>query len=147
MKLSKDLREFIELLNLNRVEYVIVGGHAVAFHGYPRFTGDTDFLVRPDRANASRVISVLNGVGMGDVGLSEKDFCLAGQIIQLGFPPNRIDLVTSISGLTFDEAWSSRVHADLDGLPVSILGKEALLRNKRAVGRAKDLADIEELSD
>lgn len=147
MKLNKDLREFIELLNSHRVEYVLVGGHAVAYHGYPRYTGDIDFLVRPSEENASRLLAVLKDFGMGALGLTSTDFTSPGQIIQFGYPPNRIDLITKISAVTFDEAWSSRIEINMDGLPVSILSKASLLKNKRASGRAKDLADVEELDD
>jgi hypothetical protein len=145
VKLQKDLREFIELLNSAKVEYVIVGGHAVAYHGYPRFTGDIDFLVRPTANNAQSVIAVLQAFGFGAVGISADDFTREEHVVQLGLPPNRIDLLTSISGVTFDEVWSGRVRSDLDETPVSFIGKEQLLRNKRSTGRLKDLADAEQI--
>jgi hypothetical protein len=145
MKLQVDLREFVELLNSRLVEYVIVGGHAVAFHGYPRFTGDIDFFVRPSSQNAARLLDVLATFGFGDVGLDEATFTQPDKVIQLGRPPNRIDLLTSISGLDFDEAWAGRIDAELDGIPVRFPSRDSLLRNKRAAGRAKDLADVEAL--
>jgi hypothetical protein len=143
VKLSKDLREFIELLNSHAVEYVVVGGYAVAYHGYPRYTGDIDFFIRPTDSNAELLLEVLDVFGFGEVGLTREDFTTPGRIVQLGLPPNRIDLVTGITGVTFDEVWGNRVPASLDGIPVSLIGKEELLRNKRASGRAKDLADVE----
>jgi hypothetical protein len=144
-KLQTDLREFIELLNSHGVDYVLVGGHAVAFHGHPRFTGDIDFLLRPTDENARRVLRVLDDFGFGSVGITQRDLLQPGQVVQLGQPPNRIDLLTSISGIDFDTAWSSRVEATLDEQPVNVLGLEELLRNKRASGRQKDLADVEKL--
>lgn len=143
MKLHSDLREFVELLNSRGVEYVIVGGHAVAFHGHPRFTGDIDFLIAANPDNAARVLGCLAAFGFPDLGLAVDDLLQPGQIVQLGRPPNRIDLLTSISGVAFDEAWRTRVAGTLDGLPVAYLGRDALRANKLASGRAKDLADIE----
>jgi uncharacterized nucleotidyltransferase DUF6036 len=144
VKLQKDLREFIELLNSHEVEYLIVGGHAVAFHGYPRLTVDIGCFVRPSTANARRLTAVLQAFGFGTV-VDEQAFTSPDKIIQLGRPPNRIDLLTGISGISFDEAWENRVSAQLDGVPVAFIGRETLLRNKRASGRAKDLADIAEI--
>ena len=146
MKLGKDLREFIELLNSRRVEYIIVGGHAVAFHGHPRFTGDIDFLVRSSRENSDRLLGVLKEFGFSEMSLSPDDFTRDNTVVQLGYPPNRIDLLTSISGVDFEEAWSGRVSGELDGLPVFFLGWDALLKNKRASGRDKDLVDVSKLS-
>lgn len=145
MKLQTDLREFIALLSSHAVDYVIVGGHAVAFHGHPRFTGDIDIFVRPTSENATKLLAALDAFGFGDVGLDLAALTTPDRIVQLGVPPNRIDLLTSISGVTFDDAWRTRVLARLDGLPVAFLGREALLANKRASGRPKDLADIAEL--
>lgn len=146
MKLAKDLREFIELLDSRRVDYVVVGGHAVAFHGHPRFTGDIDFFVRPELENAQRLVSAIAEFGFSDVGISPIDFTQPNTVVQLGYPPNRIDLLTSISGVEFDEAWAGKVSGEMDGLPVFFLGWDALLKNKRASGRAKDVADITKLS-
>lgn len=145
MKLQQDLREFIELLNSHESEYLVVGGHAVAFHGHPRFTGDIDFLVRGSVANAERILSVLRAFGFGDLALTPADFVKPGSVVQLGRPPNRIDLLTSISGVAFDDAWAGRVEGRLDGIPVFFLGLQALLENKLASGRPKDIADVARL--
>src|ERR1700722_13615383 len=107
MRLEKDLREFVELLNSRKVEFVVVGAHALAFHGHPRYTGDLDLLVRPTVENARRVVEGLVEFGFGSFGLAEVDFAKPDHVIQLGYPPNRIDLLTSISGATFDEVWQS----------------------------------------
>ncbi|MFH2008671.1 MAG: hypothetical protein ABI333_18940 [bacterium] len=145
MKLQRDLREFIALLNSHGVEYLLVGGHAVAFHGYPRYTGDIDFFIRPSAANAARMLAVLSDFGFGGAGLTEDDFTRPGQVVQLGQPPNRIDILTQISGVEFDEAWVGAVVTELDELPTRILGRDALLKNKGSTDRAKDRADVEEL--
>ena len=145
MTLQRDLREFIGLLNSLGVEYLIVGGHAVAYHGHPRFTGDIDFLVRPSAANAGRVVTALNKFGFSDLGLTEDDFVRRGSVVQLGRPPNRIDLLTLISGVDFDAAWIGSVAGELDGLPVRFIGFDDLLKNKQAAGRDQDLADVKKL--
>jgi hypothetical protein len=144
-KLQADLREFIVLLNSHHVEYLLVGGHAVAFHGHPRFTGDIDFLVRTTPENASRVLSVLSDFGFADLSITPNDLIEPGRVLQLGHPPNRIDVFTSISGVDFDAAWAARVQAYLDDQPVSLLSREHLIQNKRASGRQKDLADVAKL--
>ncbi len=146
MKLQKDLREFVESLISERAEFVVIGGHAVAYHGHPRYTGDIDFLVRPTVGNAARVLEALRLFGFGDLGLTADDFIRPENVVQLGRPPNRIDLLTTISGVNFDRVWSGRVIATLDGLPVAFIGWDELIANKRASGRAKDLADVAALT-
>jgi len=143
--LPKDWREFFELLNVNNVEYLVVGGFAVAFHGRPRYTDDIDLLFRSTPENAQRLESTIRQFGFGSLGITNQDLQTPDQIIQLGYPPNRIDLINSISGVASEEAWASRVAGDLDGIPVFFISKEALIRNKRASGRTKDLADLDSL--
>lgn len=145
MTLSKDSREFLESLNFRGIEYVIVGAHSLAFHGRPRYTGDLDILVRATPENAARLVDLLNQFGFADSGFKESDFTQPEQLIQLGRAPNRIDLLTSITGVTTDEAFVGKVPAELDGILVFILSKEALIRNKRAVGRPQDIADLSAL--
>ena len=144
-KLQIDLKEFIVLLNSHKVDFIVVGGHAVAFHGHPRFTGDIDFFVRTTPANVERVLAALTAFGFGNLGISEHDLLAPGKVIQLGRPPSRIDILTSISGVDFDTAWDARVPAQLDGQPVNFLGLTELIQNKQASGRTKDLADLEKL--
>lgn len=144
-KLQADLREFIELLNSHNVEYVVVGGHAVAFHGHPRFTGDIDFFVRTTSPNIHRLLAALEDFGFGSLGITEQDLLKPERVIQLGHPPNRIDILTSISGVEFEAAWATRVGSVMDGQPVSILGWNELLKNKKTAGRQKDRADVEKL--
>ena len=145
MPLNKDLREFIELLNSNGVEYLVVGAFAVAFHGFPRYTADLDILIRPTEENADRVMRALAQFGFGKAGIQAADFRSPGMVIQLGVQPNRIDLLTAISGVGFDEAWATRSEAEIEGLPTQFIGRLSLLRNKESTGRAKDLGDAEEL--
>ena len=145
MGLSKDWREFLELLNSRGVDYIIVGAHGLALHGRPRYTGDLDILVRSTPENARMLVDILIEFGFAESGFKEADFLKAGQLIQLGRVPTRIDLLTSISGVSSEEAFASKVSAELDGIPVFVLGKEALVRNKRAVGRPRDLADLDML--
>lgn len=145
MKLQKDLREFVRLLSSLGVDFIVVGGHAVAYHGHPRYTGDIDFLLRPTRANAALVLEALRRFGFGTLALSEDDFVRPGSVVQLGRPPNRIDLLTSISGVEFESAWVASARGSLDGIDVAFLGLEHLLVNKQAAGRPKDLADIDAL--
>jgi hypothetical protein len=145
MPLNKDWREFLELLNSNGVEYLVVGAFAVAFHGYARYTADLDLLLRPSPENADRALRALSQFGFGKLGIRAADLCSPGMVVQLGVKPNRIDLLTTISGVTFDEAWVARSDASLEGIPTSFIGRVELLRNKEQTGRAKDLGDAEEL--
>jgi hypothetical protein len=145
MRLSKDWREFLELLNSGGIDYVIVGAHSLAFHGRPRYTGHLDVLLRATPEQAVKLVSLLNQFGFKDAGIKPADFLEAEQVIQLGRAPNRVDLLTSISGVSTEEAFGTRISAELDGIPVFVLGKDALIRNKRAVGRSQDLADLESL--
>lgn len=145
MKLQRDLREFVALLSSLGVEFIVVGGHAVAYHGHPRYTGDIDFLVRPTPENAKRVLEAIRQFGFGALALTEDDFVRPGSVVQLGRPPNRIDLLTTISGVDFEAALAGQARGSLDGIDVAFLGLTQLLQNKQAAGRAKDLADIEAL--
>lgn len=141
MPLSKDWREFIESFRSNDVEFLIVGALAVGWHGHPRLTGDMDILIRPRPENAERVLLALRQFGFGQLGITTEDLSEPDQILQLGFPPNRIDLITSITGVDTETAWTGRVEADFDGCKAFVIGIDDLLRNKEATGRPKDMAD------
>jgi len=145
MSLQKDLREFIELLNALRVRFVIVGAFAVAYHGYFRYTSDIDLFIDRSVENADRMFRAVEQFGFGDLKLTVEDFTQEDQVIQLGVSPNRIDVMTFLSGVSFDEVWTSREHGDLDGLNVPFISKEMLKRNKAASGTLQDLADLEYL--
>ncbi|MBL8229276.1 MAG: nucleotidyltransferase [Bryobacterales bacterium] len=145
MHLSKDLKEFIAFLNSNKVDYLVVGALAVSWHGFPRYSGDVDFFVRPTEENAERLLTALRQFGFGGLALTVQDFSTPHKIVQLGREPNRIDLMTSISGISFEEAWESRVSGSIQGIPLNMISLQALLRNKAAAGRPKDKIDIDAL--
>ena len=147
MNLEKDLREFVELLNALNVHYVVVGGFAVAHYGHPRYTGDLDLFIERTRDNAERLVQVMESFGFADLNLSADDFLQEDLVIQLGVPPNRIDLLTFLSGVDFEETWTTREHADMGGVSVPVISKELLKRNKTATGRSQDLADLEHLGN
>ena len=135
----------LALFNAHSVEYLVVGGYAMAFHGAPRFTGDIDLLIKADNANAKRVLAALNAFGFSSVGLSETDFLSPRNVIQLGVPPIRIDILMSLSGVEWAKAWNNKISGDYGGVPVFFISKSDLIENKKALGRKKDLADIEAL--
>jgi hypothetical protein len=147
MTLLPDWRAFIELLNSHGVEYVVVGAWARAFHGVPRSTGDIDFFVRGSTENAQKLVRVLQVFGFGSLGIKAEDFLTPDRIIQLGVEPYRIDIITSISGVSFEEAWADRVTGELDGLPAAFLSLPLYKKNKLAAGRRKDLADLDAVPD
>jgi len=143
--LSKDFKEFIELLNENNVRYLVVGGYAVAFHGHPRYTKDLDIWVELSPDNANKIIDALKKFGFGSLGLKPNDFLESDQIIQLGYPPNRIDILTTLEGLNFEDCYKARVEIEIQGLRIDFIDIENLRKNKRATGRSQDLADAENL--
>jgi predicted nucleotidyltransferase len=145
MEIQQDFKDLLELFNAHKVEYIIVGGYALAFHGVPRYTGDIDIFVKPDSDNAGRIMSALKEFGFGSVGLSAEDFEKPGQVVQLGVPPVRIDIITSISGVLWNEAFSHRAPGKYGDIQVHYIGHEQFIMNKRAMGRKKDLADLEAL--
>lgn len=140
---SKDQREFLLLLRQHDVRALVVGAHALAFHAKPRYTKDIDIFVDASEENARRIVAAIDEFGLGALGVTAADLATEHRVVQLGVPPNRIDLMTSIDGLTFDDAWRSRVEGSFGGVPVSFIGKDDLIRNKAASGRAQDLADLE----
>jgi predicted nucleotidyltransferase len=145
MVLNQDFKEFIQSLNDNQVRYLVAGAYAVAFHGYPRYTKDIDIWVDRSRENAGRVITALEQFGFASLGLSAEDFLEAGQIVQLGYPPNRIDLLTSLTGIAFETCYENRIVVDIEGLQINFIDLENLRANKKAAGRHQDLADLENL--
>lgn len=145
MLLNNDLREFVALLNSNGVEYLVVGAFAVSFHGCARYTADLDLLVRPTPENANRVLRVLSEFGFASLAITAQDLQRPEYVLQLGVNPNRIDLLTSITGVTFDEAWANRCDDEIDGIPTHFIGRDELIRNKEATGRPRDLGDVDDL--
>jgi hypothetical protein len=144
MALSRDLKEFLQLLGAHEVRFMLVGAHAVAVHGYPRNTTDVDFWVERSRTNAERIVAALEDFGFGSLGLRLEDLSEGEHVIQLGREPNRIDILTSLTGLEFDACWERRLQTTFEGAQLPVIGLEDLLRNKRLTGRLKDLADVEE---
>jgi len=146
VKVHPDFNDFVAALNNNKVEYVIVGSFALAYHGYPRATGDIDFWIRPTPLNIKALHKALYDFGFKELDISEDDL-MSGKIIQLGSPPVRIDLITILDGLSREEIWESREKGKFGDHGVFYLGREAFIRNKRALGRHKDLADLELLGE
>jgi len=147
MDVLSDFRELLACFNDHGVEYIVVGGYALAFHGAPRYTGDLDLFVNATAANADRVLAALAAFGFGDVGLGPADFTRPDNVVQLGVPPVRIDLVTSLSGVTWAEAEAGAEAATYGDVPVRFIGRKAFVATKRATGRQKDLADLEALGE
>lgn len=145
MELDRDFSEFIACFAARDVEFLIVGGYAVAAHGHPRYTKDLDVWVRVDRANAERIIAALGDFGFGGLGLAVEDFLTDDVVVQLGREPQRIDLLTFVSGVEFEEAYENRVLVEIGGVEVPVIGRAELRRNKLATGRLRDLADVEDL--
>lgn len=145
--LNRDFREFVELLGSTRVEYLLVGDYALAAHGRPRYTGDIDFWVNPTPENADRLMHALSSFGFGGIGPTRNDFLQPDAVVQLGYPPARIDLLTAIDGVSFRECYARRRILKIDDVELSLIDIEDLRANKRASGRLKDLADLEALED
>lgn len=146
VQLDPDFRDFVELFVANDVRFLIVGGYAVAAHGQPRYTGGLDAWVWVSSENASRVLRSLESFGFAGLGLAQDYFSQPDRVVQLGYPPYRIDILTSIEGVEFDEAWSRRIVLDLDGVLVPFIGRDDLLTNLRVAGRPQDVADVERLT-
>lgn len=143
--LPADFKEFLRLLNVHHVDYLLIGGYAVGYHGYPRATADMDIWIALERANADRVVAALKEFGFDSPELSPELFLRPWQIIRLGMPPVRIEIATTISGVDFADCYAARVEDVLDGVPVHLISLTHLKINKRASGRHQDLADLDEL--
>ena len=146
MTVAKDFEEFFELCNTHGVEYLVVGGYAFALHAYPRFTGDMGIFVRSSESNARLIMNALTEFGIELPSLRWQDLAVSERVIQLGYPPLRIDIMTSFDGVTFDDAWSRKVSSRYGDQRVYFISKEDLITNKRASGRKQDLLDIESLT-
>lgn len=147
MDLSPDLSELLGLFHKYNVEHVVIGAYALAFYGAPRFTGDLDILVDACQENAERIIAALDAFGFSATGLTASDFMGPDQVVQLGHPPARADILTSITGVGWKEVAAGAVVGEMGGVAVRFIGRTELIRNKRALGRHKDLADIEALGE
>ena len=145
MALNQDFKEFLQLLAKHRVKYLVVGGYSVAIHGHPRYTKDLDIWILTDAENAESLIDVLAEFGFGSLGLTVDDFVSPGQVIQLGNAPIRIDILTSLTGVNFEECWEARIIVKESDVEFPVIALADLIVNKKAVGRHQDLADLEEL--
>jgi Nucleotidyl transferase of unknown function (DUF2204) len=147
MELDRDFSEFIASCAAHSVRFLIVGGYAVAAHGHPRFTKDLDVWVWLDEQNAGRLVSALEDFGFGAMGLTPADFLEEGIVVQLGYPPKRIDILTQVDGVQFDSCWERRVEVEIGGQRVPFLSVDDLMANKKASGRPQDIADIAVLNE
>ena len=143
--LSKDFKEFVALLKKHKAEYMIVGGYAVGVHGYPRYTGDLDIWLNPTPSNAEQMLRAIDEFGFGSFKLTVADLTKENNVIQFGQPPLRIDLLTSIDGVTFDACYANRKVVTFDGLSMNFIGYHDLVTNKKATGRHRDLDDVENM--
>ncbi len=143
MGINRDFRDLFSELRAADARFLVIGAHAVMFHAVPRYTKDLDVWTEPSPANAERVHAALAQFGAPMESLTVKDLATPGTIFQIGVEPNRIDIVTFVEGLTFSQAWKARAASTYGDVPISILGLEDLLRNKRSVGRPQDLLDVE----
>lgn len=146
-RLPPDFREFLVLLNSERVEYLLVSGYAVSYHGYPRPTGDLDVWIATDIENARRVRRALDKFGFAQDKRRPEDFQVPHKVFRMGVPPVRIEVLTGVSGVDFAACYARRVEVELDGVAVTLIGREDLLANKKAAGRHEDLDDLEHLAD
>lgn len=144
--LSQDFKEFVSLLNKHDIEYLIVGGYAVGVHGHPRYTGDLDVWINPTMENAKKMVDVLDDFGFSSFNLTEADFVQAGNVIQMGYPPFRIDILTKIDGVEFADCYPNRTVIQYDEVTLNIIGINELRKNKQSSGRLKDLDDLMNLN-
>jgi len=147
MDVPSDFSELLECFNAHGVEYVVVGAYALAHHGAPRATGDIDLYARPAPENAQRILHALDVFGFASLNLTLEDFSAPDKVVQLGVPPVRVDIVTGLDGVSWEQVWDTRESGSIGGVPVQIIGRETFVANKRAAGRLKDLADIEALGE
>ncbi|HNQ14469.1 MAG TPA: hypothetical protein PKM58_02835 [Pyrinomonadaceae bacterium] len=143
--LNKDFREFLESLNLRNVRYLLIGGYAVALHGHPRYTKDIDIWIERSDVNVANLLLALHDFGFGDVTITKSDLLEQGSIIQLGYPPNRVDIINSPDGVDFADCYDRLVEFEIEDVKIPVIGLDDLRRNKRASGRLQDLADLEAL--
>lgn len=146
MVLNQDFKEFLQSLNDNDVSYLVIGGYALAFHGHPRYTKDLDIWIELEDSNAARVVQALQAFGFASLGLKPDDFLEPDTVIQLGYPPSRIDLLIGLQGASFAESFSNRLVELIDGISVNVINRSNLIQLKREAGRPQDLADLDNLS-
>jgi len=141
-----DFEEFFRLLNVHKVKYLVVGGYAFAVHAFPRFTNDLDIWIETDVKNAEKILQVLHDFGFKELEVTIEDLTNPDRIIQLGYPPLRIDLLTDIDGVDFSTAWGNKDSSSYGKQKINIINRELFIRNKLASGRQKDKEDLEKLT-
>ena len=147
MRMNRDFRELLECFARHDVRFLVVGGWALAAHGIPRLTKDLDLWIWPEAGNAQRTLAALDEFGFGGLGLTTQDFQTVDTVVQLGYPPNRVDILTTPTGVVFEPCWRGRLEVDLDGIVVPFIGVEGLIANKRATARPQDLVDVQSLEE
>lgn len=145
MTLAQDFEDFIKLLHKNEVDYLVVGGYALAFHGKPRHTGDLDIWINNSEANSEKLVLAIADFGLSSLGLTKSDFMQEGYVTQIGYPPLRIDLLNTIDGVNFEDAFPNRLFVDVNGFNVNYIGLKEFIKNKTASGRSQDIADLKEI--
>jgi predicted nucleotidyltransferase len=147
MKVQKDYEEFLELLNRSNVKYVIVGSYALAYHAKPRYTKDMDIFIEPTVENATAILQAIKDFGFPEINLTSEDIIEEDKMVQLGYEPVRIDILSSLSGCTFSEVWNNRIKGKYGDTEVYFIRKDDLIKNKRASGRKQDIVDIDLLKN
>jgi predicted nucleotidyltransferase len=145
MTLAQDFEDFIKLLNKHQVDYMVVGGYALAFHGKPRHTGDLDIWINTTEDNAEKLIHTIKEFGLSSLGLTKSDFMQEGYVTQIGYPPLRIDILNSIDGVQFETAFLNKLLVDVNGIEIKYIGLRDFIDNKNASGRSQDIADVKEI--
>jgi len=145
MTLAQDFEDFIRLLNKHQVDYMVVGGYALAFHGKPRHTGDLDIWINSSESNAEKLVIVIQEFGLASLGLNKSDFMQEGYVTQIGYPPLRIDILNTIDGVKFENAYPNKLLLDVNGIEIRYIGLKEFIENKTASGRSQDIADLREI--
>ena len=145
LNLTQDFKDFLKLLTENHARYLIIGGYAVGYYGYPRATADLDIWVEINQENAKALVNTITNFGFSKTDVKEGDFLKEGKIIRMGFPPFRIEIITSISGVTFEDCYKRKLEIEEQGIKICLISREDLIENKKAAGRFKDKADLEKL--
>ncbi len=145
MTLAQDFEDFVKLLNKHHVNYMVVGGYALAFHGKPRHTGDLDIWINRSETNAVKLVSAIKEFGLASLGLTKSDFMQEGYVTQIGYPPLRIDILNTIDGVKFEDAYPNKLIIDVDGIEIKYIGLREFIVNKTASGRSQDIADLKEI--
>ena len=147
MTLAQDFEDFVKLLNKHQVDYMVVGGYALAFHGKPRHTGDLDIWINSSEANAEKLVLAIKEFGLPSLGLTKSDFMQDGYVTQIGYPPLRIDILNTIDGVKFEDAFPNKLFVDVNGIEVKYIGLKEFIENKTASGRSQDIADLKEIKN